>query len=80
MKTTPTPDPDGQNEDRAAWALHAVKAFQEATGSDDDTAIGDLLADLMHLCDRMGDRYQRWEPALSQGQMHYEAETGEGDI
>jgi hypothetical protein len=51
-KATLPPDPEEKNEERAAWA---VKASQDATGSDDETAIGDLLADLMHLCDRMGD-------------------------
>lgn len=73
------PDPEGKNEERAAWALHAVKAFQDATGRGDETAIGDLLCNLMHLCDRMRDRYQRGGPALSQAGMHYEAETMNGE-
>lgn len=51
------PDPEDMNDDRAAWALHAIKAFQEATGTDDCDAIGDLLCNLFHLADRMGHRY-----------------------
>jgi len=42
------------NEDRASWAQQAVAAFAAAINMEDeplDTVIGDLLADLMHLCD-----------------------------
>lgn len=49
MFTEPT------NEDRAGWAMVAVDAFAEKTGLDtsgDDleTKVGDLIANLMHLC------------------------------
>ena len=53
------PDPEGQNDDRAQWALVAAKAFAKRTrlkieADGLDTAISDLLADLGHLCDRNG--------------------------
>jgi len=43
------------NNDRAAWAMAAVRFFAEQTGMDmagEDlpTILGDLFADLMHLC------------------------------
>jgi hypothetical protein len=50
-------DDEGKNDDRAEWALQALEAFQEATGADDCDAIGDLIADLAHLCDREGERF-----------------------
>lgn len=50
--TTLPADPEGMNDDRAAWALQALRAFQQATGTDDGDAVGDLVADLGHLCDR----------------------------
>lgn len=47
------------NSDRAAWAMHAITAFRHHChgsldpngGPDIDEAVGDLIADLMHLCD-----------------------------
>ena len=42
---------------RAGFAATAVKAFADRTGlntEDMDTTLGDLLADLMHLCDALG--------------------------
>jgi hypothetical protein len=51
------PDPDGQNEDRAEWAEAALAEFQKRTRCDRQDAISDLLADLMHLCDRTGEDF-----------------------
>ncbi len=34
---------------RAEWAKNAVRVFQDATGAGDEDALGDLLANLMHL-------------------------------
>jgi len=73
------PDPDGRglhygNADRAKWALAAVQEFQRQTGSDNDTAVGDLIADLIHMCDR----YPEFGPFGAQyenGCRHYDAET-----
>lgn len=69
-------DVDGQNDDRAEWAEEALSAFQATTGTDDETAIGDLLCDLMHLCDRRGAQYGSFQDALDAARSHYAAETG----
>ncbi|MBC7855281.1 MAG: hypothetical protein IAF94_17775 [Pirellulaceae bacterium] len=66
------PDPEGMNDKRSAWADTAIRAFQIETGSDDEDALGDLLADLMHWSDR--NNYD-FEAALTRGRGHYEAET-----
>jgi hypothetical protein len=66
------PNPDGMNFDRAAWADKAIDAFREATGTDLEDALGDLLADLMHWADRAGYDY---DAALDRARGHYEAET-----
>ena len=51
-KLTLPPDPDGKNNDRAAWAKVALDAFMKETGTDLEDALCDLLCDLMHLSDR----------------------------
>jgi hypothetical protein len=70
------PDPEGKNDDRAAWALHAIKAFQEATGTEIEDALPDLLCDLMHWADRSSCDFDR---AFLRAQDHYSAETAGGD-
>ncbi len=72
MKPLP-PDPDGKNDDRAIWAGHAITAFREATGTDMEDALTDLLTDLMHWADRQD---YDFEAALLRGRGHYDAETG----
>ena len=67
------PDPDGLNDDRAAWAGSALAAFVRTTGTDEEDAVGDLLADLMHWCDRHGHDFAL---ARSRAEGHYAAETG----
>jgi hypothetical protein len=42
------------------------------TGTDQEAALGDLLADLMHWTDRNG---QDFDAALDRARGHYEAET-----
>ena len=69
------PDPEGMNDDRAEWAAAALRHFRCITSTDDGDVIGDLLADLMHWCDRNGVEF---DTALSRARRHYEAETGEG--
>jgi hypothetical protein len=66
------PDPDGKNDDRAAWAAAALAQFMEVTGTDDESAVGDLLAGLMHWCDR---NEHDFDAALDRARFHYEAET-----
>jgi hypothetical protein len=66
------PDPEGMNDDRARWAGVALAAFRSETGADREDAVGDLLGDLMHWCDRAGFDFGL---ALDRARMHYEAET-----
>jgi hypothetical protein len=66
------PDPDGKNDSRAEWAGAALSAFIKETGTDQEDALGDLLSDLMHWCDR--NNYD-FEAALDRARGHYEAET-----
>ena len=67
-------DPDNMNEWRACVARVALNAFQEATGTDDQDALGDLLGDLLHLCDRT-DAYGTLDEGLRLGRAHYRDET-----
>lgn len=71
------PDPDGKNNDRALWASYAIDRFRNATGADECDAVCDLLANLMHWCDRNG---QKFEDELLRGRCHYEAETATGEV
>lgn len=43
-----------KNYERAEWAAEAVNKFIKRTGTDPECAIGDLICNLMHLCDRLG--------------------------
>ncbi len=67
------PDPDGLNNDRSAWAASALAVFMQITGTDQEDALGDLLADLMHLADRS---LYDFDAALERARLHYDAETG----
>jgi hypothetical protein len=72
------PDPQNKNDDRAAWAGKALAAFMQTgtiheTGTDDEeAALADLLADLMHWCDRNNHHFNL---ALVRARFHYNAET-----
>jgi hypothetical protein len=70
--STPPPDPDDMNEKRSEWAWKAIHEFQRLTGAEKVDAVSDLLADLMHWCDRSG---QSFEAELRRGRCHYRAET-----
>jgi hypothetical protein len=73
--TMPKPlpaDPENMNAARAGWAAVVLRQFRRITGTEDDDALGDLLCDLMHWCDR---NRCNFDAALSRAQMHYEAET-----
>jgi hypothetical protein len=72
MKANLPPDPDGQNNDRALWADHALRAFMAETGTDYEDALCDLLCDLMHLSDRAPFDF---DAALVRARDHYLAET-----
>jgi hypothetical protein len=76
-RTALPPDPEQMNDKRAAWASLAVRAFQVATGTDDEDVLGDLLADLMHWADRHD---YDFDAAFDRGRLHYEAETAASDV
>jgi hypothetical protein len=59
------------NRDRAEWAAHALRQFQDATGTDYEDALPDLLCDLMHWSDRENNNFQA---SLDRAHQHYEAE------
>lgn len=65
-------DPEVMNERRAEWAAVALSEFRRETGADIGDAASDLLADLMHWCDR---NEQDFEEELRRARMHYEFET-----
>jgi hypothetical protein len=70
-KTVP-PDPEELNDNRAEWAEAALLEFKSQTGTDTEDAVSDLLADLMHWCDRNA---QDFDHELSRARNHYECET-----
>jgi hypothetical protein len=72
-KTLPH-DPHNRNNERADTASEALRQFQLVTGTDDEDALGDLLCNLIHWCDRNNFDF---EAALLRARMHYEAETEE---
>jgi len=69
-------EPD--NQERADWAKRALITFAADTGLDmeeePETAISDLLADLMHLARQMG---LDWDQAMETATMNYDAEVEE---
>lgn len=69
------PDPEGMNEARAQWAGEAIEAFKAITGADDDTALKDLLCDLMHLCDREPSRFGHFVEEHADAVTYYRDET-----
>ena len=80
MSPDDCPD-DKDNDDRAEWAEAALRAFCLATGVDTTfNAVGDLIADLGHWCDRhQDDTGKRLSMAacIANGREHYEFETNE---
>lgn len=64
------------NQNRAAWAAHALTAFKAITGADPGDALADLLADLMHLVDQEGADFMA---ALARARMNYDAEIIEDE-
>lgn len=65
-------EPD--NEQRAGWAQTAVDAFQAVCRTDDDSALGDLMANLLHLARAQGLDPER---VIDTARMHFEAEEAE---
>ncbi|NQW81313.1 MAG: hypothetical protein HQ445_09085 [Polaromonas sp.] len=68
------PDLDGMNGTRSDWAGNAIEKFEADTRVDREDALSDLLANLMHWCDR---NEQCFDNELRRGRNHYLAETAE---
>jgi hypothetical protein len=66
------PDLDNMNDSRSEWAGAALSAFMRESGTDQEDALVDLLADLLHWTDRNS---QDFDAALERARGHYEAET-----
>lgn len=68
--------PESQNARRVEWARRAVARLKHETGLTNadglDTAIVDLICDLLHLCNREG---LEFEHVLALAKLHYDAET-----
>jgi len=61
------------NKERAGWARTALDLFAKTVNSSDqEEAVSDLLADLMHLCDE--DEIESGE-ALARAKRNYEGEV-----
>lgn len=67
-------DPDGLNDVRALWAYRTLALFMDLTGCDGETALPDLLCDLLHAVGVGG-----FEQALRTAREHYVAETAPDD-
>jgi hypothetical protein len=71
------------NKTRASWAFEALSAFGQATAGDwkkslgFETAMSDLLADLMHLADR---HKLSWATLVDKAEYDYEEEIREEKI
>jgi hypothetical protein len=66
------PDPEERNENRARSADAVLEMFQWQTDADIEDALSDLLANLMHWCDRFGQDFQK---EFRRAQNHYREET-----
>lgn len=69
------------NRDRSMWAEAAARYFADLTGLDWDadepeTAISDLLADLMHLADSLS---LDFDSMIYRARNHYDEETAESE-
>jgi len=69
------PDPEGMNDSRAARALAAIETYCDNTGTAPCDALGDLISDLMHLCDREPETFGSFAEGLRRARNHYHAET-----
>lgn len=65
------PDPEQMNDARAEWALQSIELFQQLTGTDDCDAVGDLIADILHMCDRHQERFGEAIPMIKRGMRAY---------
>lgn len=66
------PDPEDMNDSRAKWANAALNTFMAETRTDPEDSVCDLLADLMHWCDRNG---MHFNTEFARARAHYRDET-----
>ena len=74
---------DPTNDDRAGWAAVGLGAFARVTnmdtaGEDNETILGDFLADLMHFCEREGIDFENTLTGARATFAEEKAEEGEG--
>jgi hypothetical protein len=62
------------NDSRVEWADACIRTLMKQTGADRDTALVDLLANLMHWADSEGEQF---DFALRVAKRHYEEELTE---
>ncbi len=65
-------DPQGRNEERALWAQITLAAFMAETSTDENDALVEFLAGVMHWCDRSGESF---EAHLERARSLYREET-----
>ncbi|WP_321820884.1 MULTISPECIES: hypothetical protein [unclassified Burkholderia] len=70
-------DPEGMNDDRAVWAGAALETFRNVTRCDQQDVVSDLVANLMHYCDRNG---MLFEDELVRARKNYAEETSGPEI
>jgi hypothetical protein len=73
MSTLP-PDPDQMNDNRSWLASKALRRFQKLSRADDEDALGDLLCNLRHWCDRTG---RNFDGVNERSRQMYLAEIGD---
>jgi hypothetical protein len=69
-------DPECKNDERATRAKAAVMAYRQLTNTRRKDAVGDLLCDLKHLCDR-DRRFRTFEDSLELAEQRYQKETAD---
>lgn len=65
------------NKLRSLFAAEAIDVFANRTGindEDEETKLGDLLADILHFCD---EKYLDFSGVLERSRLHYQAEIEE---
>ena len=65
-------DPQERNNERAHWAQVTLAAFVAETSTDENTALVEFLAGVMHWCDRSGESF---EAQLERARSLYREET-----
>ena len=75
-----TKNAEPSNKDHASWAQVAITAFQQCTGSDDETVLRDLLGDLMHWADQQPEDRESFYSAIETATRYYDEEVAEEKI